>query len=121
MSSDHDPYVLFYFVFILSGIAGLAALLRTANPINPRQWLSSFLNSGLFGVGLTLLWYHYYGENHKHSPVFIIGVSLLAGLGGVSLLDFFFAAVKNGLETYVQRVANSFPTLGAKQDETKGP
>jgi hypothetical protein len=72
-------------IFPTSSLAGLAALLRSGQKLNRRAVLSSLLNSGLFGVSVGAIMIHRYGMDSSHV---ILGISILAGLGGNALLDF---------------------------------
>lgn len=108
---DRSPHWLFSMSFTISSLAGVAALLRSGAPLTARVLVSAILNSGLFGLGIALVWYENYGgANH---PWFMLGVSLLAGLGGTSLLDFAFQAIREGLRVYATRIAGGAPAMGA--------
>lgn len=67
-----------------SSLAGLAALLRSDQPIDGRRIFSAIANSGLFGlaIGSGMIWK--YGIE---SWPLILCISVLAGLGGNSALD----------------------------------
>jgi hypothetical protein len=78
-----------------SSLAGLAALLRSDQPIDGRRIFSAVTNSGLFGlaIGSGMIWK--YGIE---SWPLILSVSVLAGLGGNSALD----VVLSSLRAYFQ-------------------
>lgn len=80
--------------FGISSFAGLAALLRSGKPLTWRSSIAAFLYSGMFGLVVGLLWYQYFGG--KDNVYFLIGVSGLAGLGGMSLLDFAVQGIMKG-------------------------
>lgn len=107
MFDDKDPYTLFGFAFGISSFAGLAALLRSGKSMSTRLIVSALLNSGLFGMAVAMCWRELYGDA-KH-PWFMLGVSLLAGLGGTSLIDFVFVAAKEALRLYATRAAQAAP------------
>ncbi len=80
---------------ILSALAGLASLLRSNVDLTRKKVASALLNSGILGVGIALLWYTKFQEN----VYFLIGLCVVAGLGGNSTVDFVIAAAKQGLLT----------------------
>ena len=91
---DFDPLKVFYVAGSLSSFAGLAELLRSGRPLTPRAIIAAILNSGLIGLSIGLLWYHYFlGQGNIY---FLIGVCVLAGLGGSTAIDFMLAAFKKG-------------------------
>lgn len=103
MSNQLDPTqppVLFAWTFGLSSLAGLAALLRSGHELTWRAVVSSMLNSGMLGLVIGLTWYKYYGADDA-SVYFVLGVSTLAGLGGVSLVDFFVQLLKKYTSSWV--------------------
>lgn len=100
---ERDPITLFSIAFGLSSVAGLAALLRNGRALTWRLILSAALNSGLFGIGVAMIWYNYYGG--AQHPWFMLGVSLLAGLGGASLIDLCYTCVQNGIKNYFHVVS----------------
>jgi hypothetical protein len=104
--NDLDPYKLFSYIFGVSSVSGLAALLRSGQALTFRAVLSAFLNSGLFGVGIAMVWTHLYGMQY---PWFMVGVSLLAGLGGISLMDFAYTVLMDLAKNYASRAAESLP------------
>ena len=81
-----DPIKAFLAVFSISSFAGLAALLRSGRKLDARAVASSMLNSGLLGLGIGFLWWKYYSG--EQNVWFLFGVSLLAGLGGTTMVDF---------------------------------
>jgi uncharacterized membrane-anchored protein len=91
-SSPMSPIWVFISAFGVSSFAGLAALLRAGKEVNWISVASSVLNSGLFGLAIALLWYVKFQDN----IYFLIGICILAGLGGATLVDFFIQAFKQG-------------------------
>lgn len=92
MNEQANPIYIFISAFGVSSFAGLAALLRTGKPINMIAIFSAILNSGLLGLALALLWYHKFQDN----VYFLIGICVLAGLGGATMVDFVLQAFKAG-------------------------
>ena len=86
------PIGVFLSAFVLSALAGLAALLRSAKPLSILLVLSSFLNSGLMGLGISLLWYTKFQDN----IYFLIGICVIVGLGGMTTIDFILTAIRKG-------------------------
>jgi hypothetical protein len=84
-----DPVWVFISAFGISAFAGLAALLRSGTPLTRTNICSSLLNSGILGLGISLLWYAKYQED-------LIGVCVLAGLGGMTTVDFFLRVLRKG-------------------------
>ena len=83
MPYKNQPEITFFgFVWALSSLCGLAAMLRTGNQITKRLIWMSLTNSGFFGLGIGL-WLH--GKVPSHE---LIAVSIFAGLGGMSLIEF---------------------------------
>jgi len=78
-------------IFPACSFAGLAALLRSHQPITARAIASATLNSGLFGVAVASAMIHYHGWESVHLT---IGASILSGLGGNAALDFGIQLVK---------------------------
>lgn len=81
--------------FTLSSVAGLASLLRSGRRLTWRMLIATWLYSGVFGLVIGLVWYNWFdGQTQNH--FFLIGVSGLAGLGGMSVLDFVVQVVGRG-------------------------
>lgn len=76
-----EPWLLFGGIYLVASIGGVAALLRSKRELTPRMFWSAFLNSGLASVGMAFILY-------ESLPVYkLIGVSVLCGVGGVSIVD----------------------------------
>jgi hypothetical protein len=116
---ERDPYTLFTASYLLSSFAGLAALLRSGVPLSWRLVTSAFLNSGLFGVAVAMLWCELYDE--VKYPWFMLGVSILAGLGGTSLVDFAFQLTREGLKVYAERLQSSIPVIPPSVPQAPSP
>lgn len=78
-------HMTFAFIFLGGSLGGLAALLRTNKNLSWRNIVSAMLNSGIITLVIGLVWYKQYAETNLY---FLLGVSLLAGLGGATTIDF---------------------------------
>src|SRR5687768_16849941 len=87
-----NPIYVFLSAFGVSSFAGLAALLRAGKQVDLIATASATLNSGLLGLAIALVWYHKFQDN----IYFLIGICVLAGLGGATLVDFVVASFKAG-------------------------
>lgn len=87
-----NPLTVFLSAFGVSSFAGLAALLRAGKEVNKVSVISAILNSGFLGLAIALLWYTKFQDN----VYFLIGICVLAGLGGATLVDFCVESIKNG-------------------------
>ena len=101
-----DPVRLVSYTFAVSSLAGLAALLRSGQEITSRQLAAATLSAGLLGAGIMLVWWDWMDGRY---PWFMMGVSLLAGLGGVNMLEFFIQLVQQAARAYVMRAADNLP------------
>lgn len=88
------PGQVFMACFAISSIAGLANLLRTTKAITLRAAMAATLYSGLFGLVIGLVWHNYFAPTNQY---FLIGVSGLSGLGGMSLIDLIVQLFLNGI------------------------
>jgi len=88
-----NPLLIFASSFGLASCAGLAALLRSGRPPTPLQVANAMLNSGLLGLGLALLWY----ERFRDNIYALVGMTVLAGMGGASFVDLALALVRTFL------------------------
>lgn len=85
--------------FCTSSFAGLAALLRSGRRLTLVAIVSSMLNSGLLGMILFLVGYQKYQGN----PYLLVGISILAGLGGMTIIDFAIQVIeKGGLHIHIR-------------------
>jgi hypothetical protein len=77
--------------FAVASFAGLADLLRSGKPVSIRSFISATLNSGLLGLIMFLLWY----QNFQGNVEVLIGMCGLAGIGGVTMIDFIVQMLKS--------------------------
>ena len=89
-----NPLHIIIAAFIIAGLGGLAALLRSTRSLRWRSAFSALLSSGLMGLTIALLWYNYF-EVQKNI-YFLLGLCGLSGLGGVTVLDFCLKISTNG-------------------------
>ena len=82
MADPHPSPEVIALVGWFSSIGGIAYHLWFGRPITKRQWVGATLLSGFCGV-LTYLWLF----EDVDSQLKLIVVSILAGIGGTSLLD----------------------------------
>ena len=87
-----DPLTLAVTAAVVGALAGVAALLRSTSQLTWRMLLSAALNSGALGAGMAMLLFTYFKDN----TWFLLGLCLLAGLGGMTLLGFVLAILKKG-------------------------
>lgn len=94
MPEKFDPLRILMASFAISSLGGLAALLRSNQPLGWRNVVSAMLYSGIMGLIIALLWYNYF--DGKGNIYFLLGVSGLAGIGGTTVLDFLITTLKKG-------------------------
>lgn len=95
-----NPITLIISAFSLSSLAGLASLLRSGSPLTLRRVGGAVLTSGLLGLVILFLWFNYF----KNDTWFLLGLCILAGAGGASLLDFLVQILKDkGLTVKIYR------------------
>ena len=91
--STEDIYILWDCLIYggLGSLAGIAAQLRSAEPLTKRSFFSALINSAMFSIaiGYFIIWK--YGETNY---LLAIVLSILSGLGGTSLVDFAFGLAK---------------------------
>lgn len=92
MQQQPDPVWLFLAAFSVSAMAGVASLLRTSKELTIRVVLSAILNSGALGLCIALLLFTYFKDN----TWFLLGLCMLAGLGGMTVLGFILYLVRKG-------------------------
>lgn len=104
-----NSLTIFVCAFIVSGLSSTAALLRSSDPLSFRKFISSFLNSGMLGLGIALLWYNHFFQD----LYFLIGLSLVAGLTGVKGVE-----VALG---WAQKIAASFLKIDTEKKQEEKP
>lgn len=88
--ASDDPWVIGLLAFFGASFAGLATQLRSGIALTPRSVLAAMLNSGLIGTIIALMGYKMFADNLPY----LVGLSLLAGIGGATVLDFILTIIK---------------------------
>lgn len=116
MQDRLEPQDVLFACFTLSSVAGLATLLRSGRALTWRLLIASWLYSGICGLVIGLIWYNWFdGERQNH--FFLIGVSGLAGLGGMSVLDFIVQVIsRGGLKVTISPADKDDGPLGDQAD-----
>lgn len=78
-SAALEPLKILGITFLLGGLAGLAALLRSPDRLTRRAICSAILNSSLLSMGSAAMWWWYAPESNF---ILLMAVSILIGLGG---------------------------------------
>lgn len=91
-SSSYSLVAIFALAFLTSMFSGIAAFLRSKQPITPMAIVAAGMNSGCLGLGLTLSFY----SKFKDNITVLLGFSILVGLSGASGLDFALNAFQRG-------------------------
>lgn len=94
MEEKFEPVKVLAATFTIASLGGLAAKLRSREPLTPRSLIAAVLYAGLLGLLIGLLWFNYF--NDAGNIYFLVGVSGMAGIGGMSLMDFVVQAFRNG-------------------------
>lgn len=87
-----DALMVFGCAFFVSAFAGLAALLRSTTALTWKSAATAISNSGVLGLGISLLWYAKFQDNIYA----LIGVCVIAGLGGMTTIDFVLNSIRKG-------------------------
>ncbi len=90
--STPNPLWVFVTSFCVAAFAGVASLMRSGISLTWVRIISAALNSGLVGLAVSLMWY----AKMKDDVFFLVGVAAVAGLGGMTTVDFVVAALKRG-------------------------
>lgn len=94
MDDKFDPLRVLVSAFALAAAGGLAALLRGKGQVTYRTATAAVLYNGLTGLTIALIWYNKYQS--EGNIYFLLGASVLVGLGGLSVADLAMQVVKNG-------------------------
>lgn len=85
LDETFHAFSVFLSAFGTAAFAGLATLLRFAKKISKLAVVSAMLNSGFLGLAIALIWYQNY--RNAENVYGLIGVCVLAGMGGSTLTD----------------------------------
>lgn len=86
----NDPWVIGLLAFFGASFAGLATQLKAGKTLTGRSVSAAMLNSGLIGTIIALVGYKSFIDNLPY----LIGLSILAGIGGSTVLDFVLTIIK---------------------------
>ena len=76
--------------FFGASFAGLTTQMKSGKILTLRSVAAAMLNSGFIGVIIFLLGYKMFYENLPQ----LLGMSIFAGIGGATVLDFFITILK---------------------------
>lgn len=94
-----ETALLFASCCALSSLAGLSYLLRSGQALNWRTVAAAILWNGLAGLAWSFLGFHFLGEKQIY---LLLGMSILAGIGSVSLVDFLWQFLTGRLSVTVR-------------------
>ncbi|HLP97487.1 MAG TPA: hypothetical protein VK149_03480 [Sideroxyarcus sp.] len=99
--AGNEPWIVGMLAFFGASFAGLATQLRVGKEITWRAITAAMLNSGFIGAIIALIGYKNFADNLPY----LLGISLLAGIGGASMLDFFLLLIKQriGIDIKIDR------------------
>lgn len=108
----------FLSAFGAASFAGLATLLRFAKKLSKLSVVSAMLNAGFLGLAIALLWYQNY---RKAENVYgLIGVCVLAGMGGSTLTDLLISVLTGaGIHVTIVHDRNQPRTSDDEQSDTQ--
>jgi len=95
--------MVFITAFLVAGFSGLASLLRSEDEVKFRNISKYFLNSGILGLAVAMLWYNSYIE----TPFFLLGLCIVVGLTGIKGVDIALG--------WAQKIASSFLKIEDKE------
>src|SRR4051794_15613125 len=87
-----SPAAFIFMCSLISGIAGIASILRSGKVITRMLVITSGLNSFLVGTAISLLWYN----NFKDNLYVLMGLAVTLGLSGTSALDLLLSVFQKG-------------------------
>ena len=90
---DYDPLRYFASVFLLTSVAGLCAILRAGKIPEKSRIVACTVTSGLMGMAFAMFGAEYY----PNLPLSFTAIAILAGIGGMTTVDFTLTVSKNVL------------------------
>ena len=93
MQDKLTPLEILVACFGISALGGFFSYLRSPEPFQCRYAIAATFYTGLGGTTIGLLWHNYFSPTN---PLFLIGISGLAGLGGATALDILINLFKSG-------------------------
>jgi len=85
MPGRFEPLWVLLSAFAISSFGGIAAVMRSKEPLLMRRVIGAGMYSGAIGLIVCLLWYNFF--DGKDNIYFLLGISGLAGIGGANVLD----------------------------------
>lgn len=99
--ASHNPIFMWLLAVAGASFAGLAALLKSGEKITLRAFAAASLNSGVAGSVIFFLGYGRFADD----TTFLVGVSILGGVGGATTLSFGLELAKTVLRAVAGRYA----------------
>lgn len=96
--ASNEPWLIGLLAFFGASFAGLATQLRTGKEVTWRAITAAMLNSGFIGSIIALVGYKQFADNLPY----LLGISLLAGIGGASMIDFFLLLIQRRMGITIQ-------------------
>lgn len=96
---------------LVSALSGVAALMRTEPAWTYGKLWMVVMNSGLLGLGLSLVWW----ESFSTNPNVLVGICILIGLGGQPMLEVILSLLQKG----ALRIAMKDQSLKVDDEEKK--
>lgn len=100
-----EPWGMALLSFLGASFAGLANQLRSGRALTARGVAAAMLNSGFVGVVIFLVGYQSFRDNLPY----LVGMSLLAGIGGATILDFAIQLIRRRAAITIQIDAGDKP------------
>lgn len=91
--AGNSPWLIGLLAFLGASFAGLAEHLRSGKAVTRRAVAAAMLNSGIIGTIIALIGYKQYVDDLPY----LIGMSMLAGIGGATMIDFAIQALRRKL------------------------
>ena len=98
MTEKFNPFEFLSSALAIASFGGLAALLRSKQKLSTRAVAAAIIYSGISGLIVFLLLCNYCGAENVY---LLLGVSGLAGIGNVTVIDFLIQAAKSGLNIHI--------------------
>lgn len=99
--ASHNPIFMWLLAVMGANFAGLASLLKSGENISARAFAAASLNSSVAGSIIFFLGYSRFTDDMS----FLVGVSILGGVGGATTLSFGLELAKTVLRALAGRYA----------------
>jgi hypothetical protein len=113
MPARYEPIWVFISAFGISSFGGIAARLRSKEPVDLKSLVGAFLFSGFIGLLICLALYNYY--DGKDNIPLLLAISGLAGIGGANVLDLLMLFLGGKLKFTI--IATPTPDVSAEPDK----